>query len=625
MRSARRQAGWIAGFILATFFGALLVATVTFDLFAVPRVPTDAPLAFTVRIPAMGTYRDTITGGASYQLLTIREVRGEKLSPKHARMVQAYEDLRRPPSPVLLLGLSAAALLLFLLFAAYLRGQGHIGTLLRTQVALFSALLLTALGGKALLILTGWSGFWIPFVALTMPITLTLGRRVGAATALTGAVMLSLLVPVDLPLLLVLCAEGLAASAFVQPHGGTKALLAGTAAATVAGVVTFAAISLLLVQYIPPGPLAAGKWTFDAILSSDLIAAAGAPIVGGGLALLISPILARALGQLSSAQLSKLANFEHPLLRKLATQAPGTWAHSLNMANLAEMAANAIGASGQLVRVGAYYHDLGKSIEPRYFIENQTGKNPHDEMPPEASADAIFSHVDGGVQLARSHGIPEAVTEFIYTHHATDRLEYFWHKNLKAGNALGLTEADFSYTGMVPRSRETGILAICDAVEAASRTLQSSDVESIRKLVRQIIFSKLEKGILDESDLSLADLRRVSESLISGVRGAMHGRVKYPWQEKDDAEQAAAASATKAADAASASEAPPETADEAKGSAAPAPAESTPKKAPTKAKAVVSPIHDADEPAWVHSAELPSEGRGRIATKPLGSKANDER
>lgn len=617
MRSARRQAGWIAGFFLATFFGALLVATVTYDLFAVPRVPTDAPLAFTVRIPAMGTYRDTITGGASYQLLTIREVRGKKLDPKHARMVQAYEDLRRPPSPALLLGLSAAALLLFLLFAAYLRGQGHAGTLLRTQVALFCALLLMALAGKALLILTGWSGFWIPFVGLTMPITLTLGRRVGAATALTGAMMLSLLVPVDLPLLLVLCAEGLAASAFVRPQGGTKALLAGTLAATVAGLVTFAAISLLLVQYIPPGPLAAGHWTLEAILASDLVAAAGAPIVGGALALLISPLLARALGQLSSAQLSKLANFEHPLLRRLATQAPGTWAHSLNMANLAEMAANAIGANGQLVRVGAYYHDLGKSIEPRYFIENQTGKNPHDDMPPDASADAIFAHVNGGVQLARSHGIPEAVAEFIYTHHATDRLEYFWHKNLKAGNALGLTETDFSYTGMAPRSRETGILAICDAVEAASRTLGSSDVEAIHKLVRQIIFSKLEKGILDQSGLSLADLRKVSESLVSGVRGAMHVRVKYPWQEKDDAEQAAAAPPAATATPA---------AGPAQAEGATAPRESVTAKGPStanKLQAIVSPVHDADEPAWVNSPELPGDTRGRIATKPLGSKADD--
>jgi putative nucleotidyltransferase with HDIG domain len=348
---------------------------------------------------------------------------------------------------------------------------------------------------------------------------------------------------------------------------------------------------------------------------------------------LISPLARRAAGQVSAQELGRLANFEHPLLRRLSSRAPGTWAHSLNMANIAEMAANAIGADGQLVRVGAYYHDLGKSAEPNYFIENQTGKNPHDEMRPEASADAIFGHVDSGVQLARKHGVPEAVVEFIYTHHATDRLEYFWHKNVKAGNKAGLGERDFCYRGMPPLSRETGILAICDAVEAASRTLEDPDVDGIRKLVRQIIFTKLEKGILDESGLSIADLRKIADSMVESVRSAMHGRVKYPWQEREERE-----GRQEREEAASAREEPKER--------APVTAP-RPQAKPSEGTPVITPIEEspeprkrrprpalrakptgAHEPAWVDSPELDLDGeslsadgpRERVATKPLGSR-----
>ena len=525
------------GLLLSLGFGAPLVGIATFDFFSAQAIRSDAPLRYTIRIPALGLYSETIAGGANYQRVTIREVRGTPLSPERARMVQAHEEQRRPPKPAFLIGIGAAVLLVLLLLAQFLRNQGGLGALLRTQLTILTALLALGLAGKALLVLTGWSGLWIPLIALVLPASIYLGPREGTAIGISGAALLAVLNPVDLQLFLVLVGQVVAASALVQRKRALSSTLIAAAVAGFSGLLAFVSVTMLSAHYLPAGALAKGDWQLEAILRSDLLAALFSPLVGALVSLAIAPILERALGLVSAATLTKLAQFEHPLLRRLSTRAPGTWAHSLNMANFAEMAANAIGANGPLVRVGAYYHDLGKSIQPEYFIENQTGENPHDKMDPEVSADAIFAHVAGGVDLARKNGIPEAVVEFIYTHHANDRLEYFWYKNEKAKNPKGLTEDDFRYPGTRPRNRETGILAICDAVEAASRTLSSPGIEDLRKLVRQIIFTKLEKSILDESGLSMADLRSISESLVETLRSSMHGRVKYPWQEEEEAKK----------------------------------------------------------------------------------------
>lgn len=621
MPTQRARSGSIAALGLSLVFGAGLVGLVTFDLYMMSQVPTAAPLPFTVRVPPIGIYRDTITGGASYRMETVREGRGDTVDPKRARLIQAYEEFRRPPSQPLLLGLAAVVILLSLLFLGYLRAQGRMGQLLSTQLTLLFSLLLFGALGKALMLFSAWSALWIPLVALALPATLHLGRRVGVATGLALAIIISLLNPIDLPALFVFGTQALVIGAVVRPRGGKRMLALGAFLASLAGVLSYAAISLLLVQYVPMGSLSQGL-TIAAFAHSDLFAAGAGPIAGGVLALLLSPAFRRLSGQLSPATLGKLANFEHPLLRRLSTRAPGTWAHSLNMANYAEMAANAIGADGQLVRVGAYYHDLGKSIEPEYFIENQTGENPHDTMPPEVSADAIFSHVKEGIALARKHKVPEPIIEFIYTHHATDRLEFFWHKNVKAGNKRNLTERDFSYRGIRPQTKETGILAICDAVEAASRTLSSPKLEDLKRLVRQIIFTKLEKRILDDCGLTVGDLRRIADSLVETLRSALHSRVKYPWQEEQeqrDAEEAPTtllkkgpAQATTAPDADVQATGP--TPKRAKAVAKSQPhmappliVESQPLREPTGSK----------EPAWVESPEVPTKRR-RAPTQPLG-------
>jgi len=191
--------------------------------------------------------------------------------------------------------------------------------------------------------------------------------------------------------------------------------------------------------------------------------------------------------------------------------------------------------------VGAYYHDLGKSLSPKYFIENlEAGEtSPHDQLPPEVSCDAIFAHVTEGIVTARKAGLHERIVDFMHMHHGNGVLEYFWAKCREQSNPRGLTIEDFRYPGHPPQSRETALLAICDAVEAASRTLTKPDAAAIDSLVQRIVYGKLHLGQLDESGLSMGDLRRISDSLRETIRHANHGRIEYPWQKAEQDASAA--------------------------------------------------------------------------------------
>jgi putative nucleotidyltransferase with HDIG domain len=539
IRGRRHVAGPLSVLILSLIGAAALVATATVDLWLVPHLTPGQPLPLTVRVPMVGVYRDSVAG-ASYRQMRLTLPRGTVLAAHRARFINAYDETRRPPGRALMIGISLASLLLFSLFTTYLSVLGGSARFLRTHIVLVALVIVLLLINKLLLVFTSWSSLWVPLLAVVIPVALHLGRRVAAATSVACATALGLLTPIDLPVLIVLICQGLAVSATVRPYAKIQMTMGGTFAAAAAGLFAYTAMSLLLLQYVRIDGLASGQPTISAVLRSDLAASFGAPAAGGLIALAMAPVVQRMLRQVSRSRLAALADFEHPLLRRLSAQCPGTWAHSLSMANMAEMAANAIHANGLLVRVGAYYHDVGKSVQPEYFIENQSGKNPHDKLSPEVSADAIVSHVTEGVKLSRKHKLPEAIIEFIYTHHGTDRLEYFWHKQLKSSKGESGNEGrspddrDFRYQGMRPPTKETAILALCDSVEAAARSIDSSDPKAIAQLVRQIVFGKLVNGVLDTSGLTISDLRTITESMIETLRSSMHTRVKYPWQEEQE-------------------------------------------------------------------------------------------
>jgi len=225
-------------------------------------------------------------------------------------------------------------------------------------------------------------------------------------------------------------------------------------------------------------------------------------------------------------------DLEHPLLKMIRDKAPGTYQHTLAMANMAETVANEIGANGLLCRAGAYFHDIGKTKHAEYFIENQDGENPHNSLSPTESARMIKLHVEDGMIMANEYGLPEYISQFIDKHHGSTILEYFYAKAASVEGAEVNVE-DFRYPGRKPDNKETAILMIIDAVEAASRTLVEPTQQDIETLVTKIVFSKLLFNQLNLSGITLADLRKIIVTLINSLKSNSHTRVKYPWQTKN--------------------------------------------------------------------------------------------
>ncbi len=231
----------------------------------------------------------------------------------------------------------------------------------------------------------------------------------------------------------------------------------------------------------------------------------------------------------TSITLLELADLNRPLLRNLAIRAPGTFSHSINMANISESAAAAIGADPLFVRVGCYYHDIGKMRRPHYFIENQQGVNPHDGLQPRISALILMAHVKDGVELAKEEGLPTAIIDLIPQHHGTSEMTSFKHRARLIDDQV-VRDADFHYPGPKPQTKEAGIINLADAVESATRSLPNSDPDEIQKLVQTIVKGRYDAGELDECDLTLRDLTRIQEAFLPVLRASQHQRVPYPWQ-----------------------------------------------------------------------------------------------
>ena len=217
-----------------------------------------------------------------------------------------------------------------------------------------------------------------------------------------------------------------------------------------------------------------------------------------------------------------------PLLRRLAMEAPGTYAHTISVANLAERAATAIGANGLLTRVGVYYHDVGKMLKPHYFVENQQdGRNPHDRLKPETSANIVREHVTEGVRLAEDEKVPELVIQFILEHHGTQRIGFFYDK--AAAEADGeLDPARFSYPGPKPQSKETAIVMLADSCESATRALQKPTLERVRVLIDNVVEGKIRDRQLDECPLTFREIAEVKEQFVKILSGVLHRRLEYP-------------------------------------------------------------------------------------------------
>lgn len=278
-------------------------------------------------------------------------------------------------------------------------------------------------------------------------------------------------------------------------------------------------ISYLAFSIIQEGSIDAVEWRyFGYFFLNGLVTLFAHPLIYG---------YEKIFGMVSDVSLLELSDTNSKLLKELSIQAPGTFHHSLNVANLAEAAANEIGANAMLVRVGALYHDLGKMRNPSFFTENQVNNlNPHAEFEPKVSAEIIIDHVLDGIEIARKNNIPDRIIDFIRTHHG-DSIVYYFYK-LQENEYGEANIEDFQYPGPKPFSKETAILMMCDAVEAASKSLKEPTAAKLNELVEKIIDSQLEKNQFVNADITLREIRDIKKVLKLKLHNMYHLRVEYP-------------------------------------------------------------------------------------------------
>jgi cyclic-di-AMP phosphodiesterase PgpH len=274
------------------------------------------------------------------------------------------------------------------------------------------------------------------------------------------------------------------------------------------------------------------------ITSADFLADAAIGLawgVIGGIAsaflfALGAALLERPFGVTTHLTLLELSDPNKPLLKRLAMEAPGTYAHSIIVGNLAEAASEAIGADALFARVASYYHDIGKMIRPQFFVENQRRGNVHNRMTPSLSRLVVTSHVKDGVEVAEQYRLPAPIVDIIKEHHGTCLIKYFYHQATLSGaeEAGPALEYQFRYDGPRPRTKESGIIMVADAAEAASRTLEKPTPGRLRELVERIVRDRLADGQLDDCELTFKDLEKIIASVTRSLTGMLHGRIDYP-------------------------------------------------------------------------------------------------
>ncbi|HET8568220.1 MAG TPA: HDIG domain-containing protein [Candidatus Limnocylindria bacterium] len=352
-----------------------------------------------------------------------------------------------------------------------------------------------------------------PFAAIAMMLTILVGGRTALATQIAGALHAGMMSG-QVELVAYVLVPALLGMAAVRRATTAREFVAG-ALYVVGGNLGVIGAFLLV-----------GRAT-DVV---GLLQLGGAALAGGiasGVFAFGGMVLLGHLFRITTVfELRELADPNHPLLRQLLLRTPGTYHHSLLVANLAERAAEAVGADPLVARVGAYYHDIGKMRNPTAFIENQTGFNPHDELDPVVSAGIIAAHVRDGLALAERYRLPERIREIIPGHHGTSLVTFFYRKAQDRGEAPD--EARFRHSGPRPRSKEAGIVMMADGVEASVRSLEEKTPDTIRVMVDKIIGEKIADHQLDECDLTLRDVQRIRDAFIELLAGVYHERIPYP-------------------------------------------------------------------------------------------------
>ena len=364
--------------------------------------------------------------------------------------------------------------------------------------------------------------YLLPTAALSMLLTVLLGPQLAITVTVLFSIIVGFMDGGSLELATYALVGGLIASLSLSRVEKLNAFFW-------AGVyVALANLAVILAFRLP-------KQDYDTV---QLLTLAGFSLVNGGLSASITLAGFYLLGTLfditTSLQLMELARPTHPLLRQLLLKAPGTYHHSILVSNMAEEAAGRIGADALLARVGAYYHDIGKTVRPYFFVDNQVeGANVHERLDPRTSAQIIISHVTDGLDLAKKYRLPNKVRDFISQHQGTGLATYFYRQALESEGDR-VNEEDFRYPGPRPQTKETAIVMLADSCEAAVRAERPDSLEGIEELVRKVIGSKMSDRQLDECDLTLRDLDQVRGAFVKILQGVFHPRVKYPEEIKEE-------------------------------------------------------------------------------------------
>ncbi len=395
--------------------------------------------------------------------------------------------------------------------------------LLSDRRCFVSLLILALITVAASSVLSHWKAEMIPLLLFGMTVAIAYNQEVALLLSAAVALVIVLSIGQGLAAFVILSAATATAVLMLRRvRSRVKLVYVGLAAGAVALLTTIGVNSL------GDQPLAA-PLLMDAALFGLWGIAAGFAMTG------LLPFIEHVFGVLTEISLLELGDVAHPLLQELIRRAPGTYNHSINVASMAEAAAESIGAQGLLVRVGAYFHDIGKILKPQYFIENQAeGSNRHESLVPAMSTLIIIAHVKDGADLARQHHLPLPIIDFIQQHHGTTLVEYFYRRasqdQERDPDAASVDENTFRYPGPRPQTKEAGILMLADAVESASRVLVEPTPSRIESLVQELAMKRLLDGQLDESGLTLSEVRIVQESLVKSLTAVYHGRVKYPEQ-----------------------------------------------------------------------------------------------
>ena len=405
---------------------------------------------------------------------------------------------------------------------------------------LLTLLITTVLILNGYLVLLPFPIYGLPFCLLPMLIIfLNHGKIIATATTIVGAMLVSLFTGPTYEILLFFTFGGLVA---VLVSSGLQKRLQILVPSLMVGFINALSIIVFTMdwqaissQIVSPQTIEIEKLVpiVDAALTSDIAWAVLGGLAAGPLALLLLPLLELGWDTASTFKLNRYMDLNRPLMKELLSKAPGTYQHCMAVAYLAQSVGEAVGADTRLLRIGAYYHDVGKMVNPKFFIENQfSGENPHDVLEPRESSKLILNHVRRGMKIGQEAGLPNVVVDLILQHHGTQLIEYFYNIAAKTYPNSTIHEEEFRYPGPKPQSVEAALLMVCDAIEAASRSLPDPNRKEFRKMVRLILVKRIVDGQFSECDLSSRDLSKIVKALVDALEASFHSRIQYPWQEK---------------------------------------------------------------------------------------------